>query len=224
MKGLFIIQVLFVTGMYFTANTYSQDRVVHGIVTTFDSISLVNAQVKVMSSKLTVFTDTLGSFSVICNSKDKLKVSASGFYTQKVTLSDKIKFAAINLKLKPGEKNFDHAIGYGHISEKDKMYAVESLHTEEMHETHQYTDIYDMIKGRFAGVHVENNEIIIRGTNTLMGSSSALIVVDGVPSNSNTLRSISPSQVKTINVIKDGGAAIYGSRGANGVVIIETKK
>jgi len=208
----------------FLFSLHAQLRTVRGIVTTFDSISIINAEIKVRSTKNIVLTDTLGSFSVICNSKDKLKVSASGFYTQKVSLNDKIRFAAINLKLKPGEKNVEHAIGYGHISEKDKMYAVESLHTEEMHETHQYTDIYDMIKGRFAGVHVENNEIIIRGTNTLMGSSSALIVVDGVPSNSNILRSISPSQVKSINVIKDGGAAIYGSRGANGVVIIETKK
>jgi TonB-dependent SusC/RagA subfamily outer membrane receptor len=73
-------------------------------------------------------------------------------------------------------------------------------------------------------VQIVNGEIIIRGKNSLNSSSAALIVVDGVPSDYNVLNSIPPVQVKSINVIKDGSSAIYGSRGANGVVLIETKK
>jgi TonB-dependent SusC/RagA subfamily outer membrane receptor len=88
----------------------------------------------------------------------------------------------------------------------------------------QYSNIYDLIKGRFAGVQITNGEIIIRGVNSINSSSAALIVVDGVPVDGSVLNSIPPVQVKSINVIKDGSAAIYGSRGGNGVVIIETRR
>jgi len=88
----------------------------------------------------------------------------------------------------------------------------------------QYSNIYDLIKGRFAGVQVVNGEIIIRGVNSINSSSAALIVVDGVPVDGSVLNSIPPVQVKSVNVIKDGSSAIYGSRGANGVVLIETRR
>lgn len=201
----------------------AQERVIHGIVTTFDSIPLIDAQVKVVSSKQTVFTDTLGRFSVSINSKDKLRVSAAGFFNQKVKLDEKIKLAAINLKLKPGEKNREYAIGYGHVSDRDKLNALASLTSSDM-DFSQYSSIYDLIKGRFAGVQVVNGEVIIRGINSINSSSAALIIVDGVPVDGSALSSIPPIQVKSINVMKDGSSAIYGSRGANGVVLIETKR
>ena len=73
-------------------------------------------------------------------------------------------------------------------------------------------------------MQIINDDIIIRGQNSINLSISALVVLDGVIIDSRTLNSISPIQVKSINVIKDGSAAIYGSRGANGVVIIETSR
>ena len=88
----------------------------------------------------------------------------------------------------------------------------------------QYRDIYELIQGRFAGVQIIGSDIVIRGINSINSSSAALIVVDGITVDAATLRSIPPIQVKSINVIKDGSAAIYGSRGANGVVIIETRR
>ena len=201
----------------------AQERVIHGIVTPYDSIPLIDAQVKVVSSKQTVFTDTLGRFSVSTNSKDKLRVSAAGFFNQRVKLDEKIKLAAINLKLKPGEKNREYAIGYGHVSDRDKLNALASLTSNDM-DFSQYSNIYDLIKGRFAGVQVVNGEVIIRGINSINSSSASLIIVDGVPVDGSALSSIPPIQVKSINVMKDGSSAIYGSRGANGVVLIETKR
>jgi len=224
MKTTFLTGAWLITSFCFSLSLQAQLRTVRGMVTTFDSIPLINAEIKVQSTKETVLTDTLGGFSVTCNSKDQLKIGASGFYTQKVNLNDKIRFAAVNLKIKPGEKNLEHAIGYGHISERDKINAVESMREEDINISHQYKDIYEMIQGRFAGVQVVGNEIIIRGTNSLMLSSAALIVVDGVPVGSSILQSITPDQVKNISILKDASASVYGSRGANGVVIIETKK
>ena len=65
---------------------------------------------------------------------------------------------------------------------------------------------------------------IIRGTSSFHASNAALIVVDGVISDNDVLRTLSPIEVKSVDVIKDGSSAVYGSRGANGVVIIETRK
>lgn len=206
-----------------STNLYAQERMVHGIITTFDSIPLIGASVKVQSTKHVVLTDSLGNFSVSCKNDDKLKVSAHGFYNQKVKLTGKIKFAAINLKLKPGEKSREVAIAYGYVNDADKLNAVASLNTDDL-DFSQYNNIYELIRGRFAGVQVSNGEIIIRGINSINSSSAALIVVDGVPMGASALSSIPPVQVKSINVIKDGSSAIYGSRGANGVVLIETKR
>jgi len=203
--------------------TSGQDRIVHGIVTTFDSIPLIDAQVKVKSTKQTVFTDTLGRFAVNCDYEDKLKVSANGFYNQNVKLGEKIKYAAINLKMKPGEKNREYAIGYGHVTDVEKLNSVSNLNKNDM-DFSQYSDIYELIKGRFAGVQIINDEIIIRGINSINLSSAALIVVDGITVDASVLSSIPPTQVESIDVIKDGSAAIYGSRGANGVVLIETRR
>ncbi len=220
-KIFFPVILLAVVCSAFISN--AQERLVHGVVTTFDSIPLIDAQVKVISSKQTVLTDTLGRFSVSTNPKDKLKVSAAGFFNQTVKLDEKIKLAAINLKLKPGEKNREYAIGYGHVSDRNKLNALASLNSGDM-DFSQYSNIYDLIKGRFAGVQVVNGEVIIRGINSINSSSAALIIVDGVPVDGGALSSIPPVQVKSINVMKDGSSAIYGSRGANGVVLIETKR
>ncbi|MEE4287443.1 MAG: TonB-dependent receptor plug domain-containing protein [Mariniphaga sp.] len=223
MNTRFLKTSLFLALICLALLSNAQERIVHGLVTTFDSIPLIDAEVQVRSTKQTVLTDTLGRFSVAVNPGDRLKVSATGFFNQKVKLEEKTKFAAINLKLKPGEKNREYAIGYGHVSDRDKLNALATLNSNDL-DFSQYSNIYDLIKGRFAGVQVVNGEIIIRGINSINSSSAALIVVDGVPVDGSALSSIPPVQVKSINVIKDGSSAIYGSRGANGVVLIETKR
>ncbi len=194
-----------------------------GRVFTFDSIPLINAKVQVKSTKQIVTTDTLGNFYVTCLADDVLKVSAEGFMSAKVKLKPNIKLVLVNLKLKSGEKNREIAIGYGHVKDSEKLNAVANLNSSDM-DFSQYSNMYELIRGRFAGVQIVNGEIIIRGQNSINSSSAALIVVDGVATNGSVLNSIPPVQVRSINVIKDGSAAIYGSRGANGVILIETKK
>jgi TonB-dependent SusC/RagA subfamily outer membrane receptor len=85
-----------------------------------------------------------------------------------------------------------------------------------------YTSIAEYLRGRVAGVEVNpNGTIQIRGKNSIESSSDALIVVDG--SIINDINSINPADVQSVEVLKDGSAAIYGSRGGNGVVLITTK-
>lgn len=202
----------------------AQDKTVRGIVTTFDSIAVIGAEVHVKSTSEVVKTDTLGRFSVEVTNKDKLKIVAKGFNTRKIELTKQTKLVAVNLKLKAGAKAREYAIGYGHVSDVDKLNAVSQLSPNEV-DFSQYTSMTELIRGRFAGVEVQSNgDIIIRGVNSLTLSSAALIVLDGIPVDKSVMNTISPSNVASINVLKDGSSAIYGSRGANGVVLIETKK
>jgi len=223
MKKEILFSIVFSFVFMFSLQGISQERLMNGRVFTFDSIPLINASVEVKSTKQVVTTDTLGNFYVLCQPDDVLKVSARGFNSEKVKLNPKLKLALVNLKLKPGEKNREIAIGYGHVKDSEKLNAVANLNSGDM-DFSQYSNLYEVIRGRFAGVQIISGEIIIRGQSSINSSSAALIVVDGVPSNSSVLSSIPPIQVKSINVIKDGSSAIYGSRGANGVVLIETKK
>ena len=206
-----------------TSVANAQERTIQGVVTTFDSIPLIDAEVQNRSTKQTVLTDSVGRFFIQADEADKLKIKARGFFNERAEVEEKTKYMAVNLKMKPGEKNREYAIGYSKVSDRDKLNALAQIDNNDV-DFSQYNNIYDLIKGRFAGVQVMNGEIIIRGINSINSSSAALIVVDGVPVDGSVLNSIPPVQVKSINVIKDGSSAIYGSRGANGVVIIETRR
>lgn len=215
--------LVFIAAVLISMASSGQDKVLSGRVFTFDSIPLINASIQVKSTKQIVKTDTLGNFYATCNPDDVLKISANGFSTEKVKLNPKVKLLIVNLKLKPGEKNREIAVGYGHVLDSEKLNAVANLNNDDM-DFSQYSNMFELIRGRFAGVQVVNGEIIIRGINSINSSSAALIVVDGVPTDNSILNSLPPIQVKSINIIKDGSSAIYGSRGSNGVVLIETKR
>lgn len=216
-----IISSIFV--FYSTFLLFGQEKVIHGKVTTFDSIPLIGASIKVKSTKKVVYSDTLGLFTVSCIPKDKLKVTARGFSNQNVKIEEKIKYVLVNLKLKPGPESREMAIGYGHVKDKDKLHAISNLNEKDM-DFSQYSDIYDIIIGRFPGVQISGGEIIIRGIHTIMGSNAALLVVDGVVVDESSFASIPTIEIASISVLKDAAASIYGVRGANGVVIVETKR
>ena len=84
-----------------------------------------------------------------------------------------------------------------------------------------YRDIYEMIQGKCPGVQVVGDRILIRGLSTLNSSTDPLFIVDGQPVSN--ISSINPNDVKSISVLKDSAAAIYGNRGANGVIVITLK-
>ena len=210
--------------LFFVAYSNAQVKVIHGMVTAFDSIPLVGVEIKVKSNKLVVQTDELGKFSISCNADDKLKITANGFYPDNIKLTEKIKLVVVNLKLKPGEKNRDYALGYSHVSYKDKFNSLINLNEDDI-DFSKYNKISELISGRFPSVQVmKGGEIIIRGVGSFNLNNGALIVLNGVPyNNSNILNSIHPTQVKSINIIKGGKSAMYGASGSNGVVVIETK-
>jgi TonB-dependent SusC/RagA subfamily outer membrane receptor len=224
MKKINIFRILFFVCFFlFSLTGNAQDRIIHGKITTFDSIAVSNASIWVKSTGEEVKSDSIGTFSLKCGTTDMLKVSAGGFFIQRVKIDEKAKLVLVNLKLKPGEESREIAVGYGYVKDKDKLYAVSSLHSSDLNNT-QYTNIYEMIQGRFPGVQIIGGEIIIRGMSSINSSSAALLVVDGTIVSQGVFASLVPSDIASINVLKDASAAVYGSRGANGVVLVETKR
>lgn len=216
--------------MFISVYSFGQDKTIVGKITTFDSIPLNGVEIEVKSSGKVVLSDSLGRFQTFCNNEDKLIVRANGFYDQKVKVESEIRMVLINLKLKKGDKNLDLAgnyvnIGYGKVDAKNLLSSVASVKENDI-DFSVYTNMFDLIQGQFAGVSVEGNKVVVRGNKTYYGSESdaALLVVDGMIVSESDFASISPMDVQSVDVIKDGSSSIYGSRGANGVVIVETKK
>lgn len=216
MKKIFVILIL---ALFTTFTTFSQDRMIRGVVNTLDSIPLIGVEITIQSTKQVVKTDSLGNFLAACNNTDKLKLKATGFYNQTVKVEENVKIVAINMKLKSGEKQLDYAIGYGYISEKDRTTAVSSQGIKKT-DYSRYSNVYEIV--RDMGGQIQNGQIVLRGARSFQGSSAALIVVDGSPVDSDYLSTLRPSDVKRIDILKDASSSIYGSRGANGVVQIET--
>ena len=113
-------------------------------------------------------------------------------------------------------------IGYGTVDRKDLTAAVSKVDVRP-HETVTYSSMFDYLRGRVPGVLVTtDNRIYIRGIGTNSSSTSPLILVDGVQISERDLSGINPSDVRSVEVIKDGSSAIYGVQGANGVILIST--
>ena len=131
----------------------------------------------------------------------------------------------INLVFIDNRANRELAVGYGYINSQDLNYAVSHLE-QENNEFCNYENIFEVIRGRFPGVTVDRSQhggaVYVRGVTSINLKSEALYVVDGMVTDN--IEWIIPCEIRSIDVLKDGMTAIYGSRGANGVVIIETKR
>jgi len=112
-------------------------------------------------------------------------------------------------------------VGYGTTDKRKLTTSVGVVNDERIKSARNYTNIFDMIRGEVPGVVVSGNSITIRGMSSLTLSNEPLFIVNGSPSFG--ISNISPNDVKSISVLKGSSAAIYGSRGANGVILIVLK-
>jgi len=112
-------------------------------------------------------------------------------------------------------------IGYGVVKKKDLTYSVSKTNITEK-DYSSYTNIYDLLRATVPGIQVSGKKIYIRGISTLNASTDPLFVVNG--SITESIDNIQPVDVKSIQVLKDASASIYGVRGSNGVILINTVK
>jgi TonB-linked SusC/RagA family outer membrane protein len=209
-----------------------KQQTVKGTVTdaeTGDPLAGVN--ILVVGTSTGAATDSKGHYSVSVPSlQDSLRFSFIGYQTRMVSINER---TSIDVALKPtiysGQQMV--VIGYGEQKEKNLTGSIGSINSKEFIKGGVKTNAFELMAGKIAGVHIAkvNTEpgskmnIRIRGAGNINGSNSALIVVDGVPVSS--AADIDPSNIKSIQVLKDASsAAIYGTRAANGVVLITTKE
>ena len=134
-------------------------------------------------------------------------------------------FVSANLIFRDTQENREIATGLGYISHEQLTFALAHL-ADENNDFCNYSDVFSLVKGKFPGVQVKNNSmgtegVFVRGDKSIYGDNEAIYVVDGVQVGDVSF--INPCEMATIDILKDGGAALYGSRAANGVVVIETK-
>ncbi len=208
---------------------YSAKIPVSGTITdaqTKEPLSGVSVVVKNTSNGTT--TDAQGNFTLDAPVNATLVISSTGYGTQEIDVKDQ---SPITVQLSKSAGNLDEVVvvGYGTQRRKELTSAVASVKSEDF--TKGFSrDAAQLIQGKVAGVSVATTsgapnattQISLRGANSILGSSTPLVLIDGVPGALNT---VAPEDIESIDVLKDGSAAaIYGTRGTNGVILITTRK
>lgn len=221
----FRFSILFCFCVLLLQTVNAQDRVIYGNVTAFDKYPLIKASILIKSTKREVLSDSLGNFSFRCSENEKVTVSAHGFVSKKIKISQLSKGDSllVDLRFNNSKKNFDLAMKSQHINEDDLNYGIKHLTVGA--DFSRYNSILEAIQGRVTGVSITGNSIVIRGNATLnTGSVPALLVVDGTIVEFPVFVEIPPVELKSIKVIKGSAASsLYGSRGMGGVVEVTTK-
>jgi TonB-dependent SusC/RagA subfamily outer membrane receptor len=211
--------------LLFSIPAFGQTRVVKGKLTTFNEYPVKNVEVAAKKAKSTVMTDSLGQFEIVCNEKDVIMIKAKVFQSLNKKVNPDDDFINANLIFRDTPENREIATGMGYISHEQLTFALAHL-ADENNDFCNYSDVYSLVKGKFPGVMVKPNSsgsegIYVRGNKSIYQDNEAIYVVDGVMVGD--ISFVNPCEMSTIDVLKDGGAAMYGSQAANGVVVIETK-
>ncbi len=240
---------LLLTLLAILAGSHAQNRTISGTVTDLKGVGIPSVTVTVKGTRNAAVTDGNGSFSITAPENAALVFSSVGYVTVEVPVQGR---STINTSLTAQESNLSEVvvIGYGTARRRDLTGSVSAIRAKDFNKGVQVSPD-QLIQGKAAGVMVINNSgqpggattVRIRGTSSIRSGNQPLFVVDGVALSGgsarpggggagigtspggNPLNFINPNDIASIEVLKDASAtAIYGSRGANGVVIITTKK
>lgn len=244
--AIFLVFLCFIGMQAVTA----QQRQITGTVTSSeDGIAIPGVSILVKGTTVGTSTNVDGTYSISVDADAQILVySFVGMRTQEVVLRDQ---TVINVVLEPEAIGMDEvvvtALGVTR-SKKALGYAVQEVNAEDLAKAKQ-SDVISALSGKVAGVQISSSSnfagskrILIRGANSIFGENQPLIVLDGIPMDNrnfnsdnaqagfggidygNMLNDINPDDIASMSVLKGPAAAIYGSRAANGVIIINTKK
>lgn len=233
----------------FPAESIQQNEV-NGTVTDKNGLPIPGVTIQIKGENDGTMTDMNGDFSITVDDNDVLVFSSIGFETQEVPVSGQSSLSIV-LQDKVGELDEVVVVGYGSVRKKDLTGSVASLNTDDFNPGAN-ASVDQLILGRSAGVQVTQTSsepggglsIRVRGASSITGGNEPLYVIDGVPIDNssflsgggvagvgdnpnprNPLNAINPKDIASIEILKDASAtAIYGSRGANGVVLVTTKR
>ena len=214
-------------------STFAQNSIrITGTVKDSEGLSVISAVVRQTdkTSNATV-TDKDGKFKMILPKDKSIEISCLGYITKIIKVDGKVKDLDITLELDTQQIEELVVIGYGTQKKSDLTGAVGVTDMSDIQKA-PVASVDQALSGRIAGVYVTSSDdqpgsdmnIVIRGGNSLTQSNSPLYVVDGFPMLDFSPASLNPHDIKSMTILKDASAtAIYGSRGANGVIIIETE-
>ncbi len=202
---------------------------VKGTVVDNSGEPLVGAAVVVKGAGEGTMTDLDGNFMLPASKGQQLEISYVGFATKDVTVGD----GPMEIRMSESTNNLDEVVvvGYGTMKKKDLTGGL-TVVGEEALKMSGSANLMDRLVGQVAGFSITSSEakpgsdqsLLIRGTNSLSGGNSPLVVLDGIPYEG-SIGDIDPNIVESLTVLKDASSvAIYGSRGSNGVILIQTKK
>jgi TonB-linked SusC/RagA family outer membrane protein len=221
-----ILSLLFLT--IFSVAAFAQE-IVKGTVTTVDKQPLTGVSISVKGSTIGAVSDGDGKFSLKAKPEDVLVIAYLGFRTREIAVGDQ---ALLEILLQEDVALLDEVVvvGYGTQRKSDITGAVSSIKPEELQKI-SMTRTDEALQGQIAGVQVVNNDaspnanisIRIRGVNSITAVSDPLVIIDGMQGGS--LSDVHPNDIESLEVLKDASAtAIYGARGAGGVILVATKK
>src|SRR6185437_16606 len=206
---------------------------ISGQVTNQDGAPLTGVTISLKGTNISAISDNTGSFKINIPDEQNnpiLIFSSAGYLGQEVTIGRK---SFIDVKLIRDIKNLNEVVvvGYGTQKRKDLTGSIASVSSAQIDER-PVSSYEDALAGVAAGIDVaprsarpgNTAEITIRGIGTISGDREPLFVVDGFPTDALNAAAINPSNIASVDILKDASStAIYGSRGANGVIIITTK-
>lgn len=208
---------------------HQQTKKVSGTITDTNGETVIGANVAVKGTTNGTITDVNGKFQLDVPDNAILQISYMGYNTQEIPVG---KQSVINVKLTENMQALDEVVvvAYGTQKARSVTGAMSKLSTEELADI-PVSNIGQKMQGKFSGVQISqaNGEpnaglsIRIRGQASINGGNSPLVVIDGFPSSSG-MESLSPDEIENITILKDAASAsLYGSRAANGVILVTTK-
>ncbi len=246
MKSLLLV---FCSVLCMLTATFAQTRQVSGKVTGPDNKAVAAATVKIKGSTTATSTSTDGSFSIKAPAGTLvLEISSLGFATKEVSVGASQSSVSVSLAAQSSDLSDVVVTALGVKREKKALtYASQQVSGDELRKGANF-NFMDALSGKAAGIDIKisgsgaggSTKAVLRGAKSLIGTSEALYVIDGVPMVNNKggqpgsyggtdggdgLSSINPADIESVNVLRGANASIlYGSQGANGVIVITTKK
>ena len=222
---------IFMFFFLFTPFVYSQSRKqITGSVQDVQGNPLIGVSILETGTSNGTITDMNGTYSLnISSTNATLRFSYIGYEEQLIKIQGR---NVINVKMNEETSNLDEVVvvGYGVQRKSDLTGAISSINAAETLKKMPAAQVADLLQGRIAGLSIVNSSgaagaaptLRVRGVNSIKADGGPLVVIDGFPGGN--LSAINPADIKSIEVLKDASStAIYGSRGANGVILITTK-
>ncbi|MBN2165162.1 MAG: SusC/RagA family TonB-linked outer membrane protein [Marinilabiliaceae bacterium] len=239
-KVLFLILMLFLS--FSNKQVYAQENEkvsISGLITDEKKEPLIGVNIIVNGTSTGTITDVNGRYNISASANDILLITYIGFTTQEISINGR---AEINIVMEADITGLDEVVvvGYGEVKRVNLLGGVESLDAKEIEDI-PATSLSSLLNGRMAGVYAGAGQssgmpgnptrVYVRLEEKTFGTAgdapkdaSPLYIIDGFRVGQNEFDVLDPSQIESISVLKDASASVYGSSGANGVILVKTKR